>query len=370
MHHDMTGFGVRVYPSKAKVYVAQTRGPRGPKRVTVGRHGVISADQARRRAALIIARIKAGEAPIAAPMAPRTGPTVAALAERYLREHVAVRCKPSTERSCRRVIANHILPELGKLPLAAVEREHVTEMHYKLSGVPAMANRAVSNLSRMFNQAEAWGLAPEGGNPCRFVVKYKERKRERFLTEGEFRRLGRVLAKAAAEGGVSALAAVVIRLLMLTGCRINEILTLRWEDVALDGRVAFEGRQDGTTRGSAIACGGEDSHGPASRSGQSVGLSGEESVHPSDEYRRPVVSPEGARRAGGRAASRFAAFVCQPRAGARREFANDRKVTGAQPGRDDGALRASGTGFGTGIGGPDCRQYRSRSPVQLRNRFG
>ena len=231
---ELTGFGVRVYPSKAKVYVAQTRGPRGPKRVTVGRHGVISADQARRRAALIIARIKAGEAPIAAPMAPRTGPTVAALAERYLREHVAVRCKPSTERSCRRVIVNHILPELGKLPLAAVEREHVTEMHYKLSGVPAMANRAVSTLSRMLNQAEAWGLAPEGGNPCRFAVKYKERKRERFLTEGEFRRLGRVLAKAAAEGGVSALAAVVIRLLMLTGCRINEILTLRWEDVALD----------------------------------------------------------------------------------------------------------------------------------------
>ena len=79
---ELTGFGVRVYPSGARVYVAQTRGPGGPKRVTVGRHGVISADQARRRAALIIARVKAGEEPIPAPMAPRTGPTVEGSRER------------------------------------------------------------------------------------------------------------------------------------------------------------------------------------------------------------------------------------------------------------------------------------------------
>ena len=231
---ELTGFGVRVYPSGARVYVAQTRGPGGPKRVTVGRHGVIPADQARRRAALIIARVKAGEEPSPAPMAPRTGPTVAEIAARYLEEHVAVRCKPATAEQCGRVIRKYILPELGDLPLAAVGRKHVTEMHYKLCDAPAMANKAVATCSRMFNQAEAWGLAPEGGNPCRFVVKYRERKRERFLTEGEFRRLGRLLSEAAAEGGMSARAAAAIRLLMLTGCRRNEILTLRWEDVDLD----------------------------------------------------------------------------------------------------------------------------------------
>ena len=56
-----------------------------------------------------------------------------------------------------------------------------------------MANQVIVTLSRMINQAEIWGLAPEGGNPCRFVVKYRQRKRERFLTEDEFRRLGQVL---------------------------------------------------------------------------------------------------------------------------------------------------------------------------------
>ena len=57
----LTGFGVRVYPSGAKVYVVQTRGPEGTRRITVGRHGVIGASEARRRATLIIARIRAKE---------------------------------------------------------------------------------------------------------------------------------------------------------------------------------------------------------------------------------------------------------------------------------------------------------------------
>ena len=90
---NLTGFGVRVYPTGGKVYVAQARGPDGPKRVTVGRHDVLHADQARQRAALIIARIKAGEEPVPLPLAARVngGPTVADLAARYLEEHVAVR---------------------------------------------------------------------------------------------------------------------------------------------------------------------------------------------------------------------------------------------------------------------------------------
>ena len=86
-------------------------------------------------------------------------------------------------------------------------------------------------LSQMFSLSEAWGLSREGGNPCRSVVKYKRRKRERFLTEQEYRRVGRVLRALEAEGRMPAHAAAALRLLMLTGCRLNEILTLRWDDV-------------------------------------------------------------------------------------------------------------------------------------------
>ena len=69
----------------------------------------------------------------------------------------------------------------------------------------------------MLNLAEAWGLRTYGGNPCRFVQKYKEKRRERFLSEGEFARLGRVLAEVEEEGAETPAAVAAIRLLMLTG---------------------------------------------------------------------------------------------------------------------------------------------------------
>ena len=61
---ELSGFGVRVYPSGSKVYIVQTRA-RGlaAKRVTVGRRGITMPEEARRRAALIVARIKSGEEP-------------------------------------------------------------------------------------------------------------------------------------------------------------------------------------------------------------------------------------------------------------------------------------------------------------------
>ena len=233
---ELTGFGVRAYPSGSRYYVVQSRGPEGQKRVTVGRHGVISADQARRRAAQIINRIKAGEEPVPEPLPAKLagGPTVAELAARYLEEHVLVRCKASTARTHRQIVGKHLLPELGKLPAAALGREHVTALHYKLRHTPATANMVIAALSQMIKRGEDWGLIPEGGNPCRFVVKYKARRHERFLTEEEFRRLGRVLDELEAGGGVPVHAAAALRLLMLTGCRCNEILSLRWEDVHLE----------------------------------------------------------------------------------------------------------------------------------------
>ena len=232
----VTGFGVRVYPSGGKVYIAQARGPEGPKRVTVGRHGVLNADEARRRAALIVTRIKAGEDPVALPLAARArgGPTVANLAARYLEDHVEVRLKPGTQAKLRGVLRRHILPALGKLPVEAVERKQVVELHRGLSGRPVAANRAVKTLAHMYRLGEGWGLVPAGCNPCRSIEKHPERGRERFLTDAEFARLGRELDEAVDAGTASPVTAAAIRLLMLTGCRKGEVLALRWTDVDLD----------------------------------------------------------------------------------------------------------------------------------------
>ena len=233
---ELSGFGVRVYPSGAKVYLVQTRANGKSRRVTIGRHGLVSAEQARRKAAAVIASIKAGEEPgrngVVSPST--TGPTLAGLAERYMREHVAVRCKPTTARAYRYALDTVLLPAFGSVPLGAIGRDQVAALHYRLHKTPSMANRVVEMLSRLFYMAGAWGVAPEGGNPCRFVKKYKDRSLERFLSEQEFRRLGRVLSELEAEGKVSASTVAALRLLMLTGCRRNEIPTLRWEDVDLD----------------------------------------------------------------------------------------------------------------------------------------
>ena len=246
---ELTGFGVRVYPSGRKVYVVQSRAGGGPRRVTLGTHGEITATQARKRAAQVIDRIKRGEEP--GPLLPQAGTTVADLAERYMSAHVAQNCNAHTASIYRGSLENHILPALGMMPLGLVERAHVSALHYRLRETPRAANRALAVLSKMFSLAAAWGLVPDGTNPCRAVRKYKERKRERFLSREEYRRLGQALAEADAdatagrEGAVSPYAIAALRLLMLTGCRLNEILTLRWDDV---DRTAGEFRlRDGKT---------------------------------------------------------------------------------------------------------------------------
>ena len=233
---DQPGFGVRVYASGAKVYVVQSRRRGKSVRVTVGRHGVITADEARQRASRIVNRIKAGEEPVAEPLPAKYagGPTVAELAARYMAQHVETHCKESSAAGIRRLLDKHVLPAFGALPLLAVERAQVAAFHARLNRAPYAANRAVALMSRMYAMAADWEMVPDGTNPCAGIERHRERKRERFLTDTEFRRLGQVLAEAPAEGGVSVHAVAAIRLLMLTGCRKSEVLTLRWEDVDLE----------------------------------------------------------------------------------------------------------------------------------------
>ena len=224
----LPGFGVRVYPSGRKVYVVQTRARGKSKRVTVGRHGEVAPDRARKEAARLIARIKNGE-PL---VGPGPEPTVADLGERYLREHVDMHCKPVTGKHYRLMLSKHILPGLGDLRVPEVERKHILKFQYGLRDMPTVANRTVDMLVKMFNLALLWEMRPAGRNPCKSVRRYKEeRQKERFLTSEELTRLGRVLDVAPAERLASRHSAAAIRLLILTGCRRNEIMGLAWDDL-------------------------------------------------------------------------------------------------------------------------------------------
>ena len=227
---DLPGFGIRVYASGRKVWCIQTRGPAGgPKRFALDRYGEMAPDEARREAAAVIDRIKRGLDP--EPPEPAPEPTVAELAERYMEAHVRVNCRPGTVEAFERLVRLYVVPELGDLPLSEVDRPHVLALHHKLRDKPYQANQAVTVLARMFRLAEAWGMTPPRRNPCRSVRRYRENRRERFLTPAEYRRLGDVLDEAEADGSAFPSAIAAIRLLLLTGCRRNEIVTLRWDDV-------------------------------------------------------------------------------------------------------------------------------------------
>lgn len=228
---DLPGFGVRVHANGRKVFVVQARGMKGQKRVTLGTPAEIPPEQARKKAAKVIDRIGQGLDPFPKPMM-----TVAELAERYLEGHVAVNCRKSTLKSYRWMIQAHILPALGYLPAGRLNREIVAELHYRLRCTPQSANRVTRLLARMLSYGRVQELIPELDDPCKAVRNYQVRKCERFLTQDEYRKLGRVLKKAEAEGVARHSVVVAIRLLMLTGCRKNEILRLRWDDVDREAR--------------------------------------------------------------------------------------------------------------------------------------
>jgi len=224
----IAGFGIRIMPSGAKTYQAQYRKGGRTRRISLGRHGTLTVEQARLLAKEVLGDVAKGENPAEDIAQHRKAPTVAALCERFFQAHVMERCKPSTQGEYRRAIDMFINPALGNFKLVDLERKDVAELHHKFRDKPYQANRTLGVLSKMFNLAEVWGLRPDGSNPCRHVPKYREHKRERYLSQVELQRLGQVLAEAERDGSETPHMIAAFRLLILTGCRLGEIQTLQW----------------------------------------------------------------------------------------------------------------------------------------------
>ncbi|WP_270921309.1 tyrosine-type recombinase/integrase, partial [Parasedimentitalea psychrophila] len=232
---QIAGFGLRVMPSGAKTYQAQYRKGGRTRRVSIGRHGKITVDEARKLAKEVMGQVAKGENPAEEISLHRKAPTVAALCERFFEEHAKQRCKPSTQGEYRRAIDLFIIPAIGSFKTVDVERRDIAELHQKFRDKPYQANRTLGVLSKMFNLAEIWGLRPDGSNPCRHVPKYREIKRERYLSQQELRRLGQVLGEADQDGSETPYVIAAFRLLILTGCRLGEIQTLQWQFITDSG---------------------------------------------------------------------------------------------------------------------------------------
>jgi integrase len=232
---QIAGFGLRVMPSGAKTYQAQYRKGGRTRRVSVGRHGKITVEEARKLAKEIMGQVAKGENPAEDISQHRKAPTVAALCERFFEAHAKERCKPSTQKEYRRAIDLFIVPAIGSFKVVDVERRDIAELHHRFRDKPYQANRTLGVLSKMFNLAEIWGLRPDGSNPCRHVPKYREVKRERYLNQNELQRLGHVLSEVERDGTETPFVVAAFRLLLLTGCRLGEIQTLKWDYITDTG---------------------------------------------------------------------------------------------------------------------------------------
>jgi integrase len=229
------GLGVRIFPSGRKTFVVVYRVHGRQHLITLGACGILTLHQARAKAQKTLADLVIeGLDPLAERKAKAQSSTVEELAQRYLVEHAEVKKKVKSAKMDRQILRDHVVPKLGRLKVVDVNRQHVGSLHHSLRETPYMANRTLALVSKMMNLAERWGLRPDGSNPCRHVEKFKEAARERYLTMEEFARLTQALAEGEESGSEGQHAIAAIRLLILTGCRLGEILQLRWEHVDFD----------------------------------------------------------------------------------------------------------------------------------------
>lgn len=226
---ELKGYGVRVMPSGAKRYFVQNQHQGRRVWKIVGDAATTSEAEARAIARSMLAALREGRE--AAPKAP--GDTLFEDVAEEVFAHYGRRWKPHTQRVNGIYLRRQILPFFEGRPIGSIDSKDVQRWFRSLHATPAAANRSVPILSVIMQQAEAWEYRPEDSNPCKGIRRYRQRRMERFLSQDEYRRLGRILDRREADYPLHAAA---VRLLLLTGCRKSEIITLEWRFYR-DGRL-------------------------------------------------------------------------------------------------------------------------------------
>ncbi|MFP9138549.1 tyrosine-type recombinase/integrase [Devosia sp. XGJD_8] len=246
---EVPGFGVKVTPAGKRIYFVYYRTSSGQqRRPKVGDHGPLTVDQARQIARQWLAKAAAGEDVSQKRQNDRASGTVAELATRYLAEYAVPHKKPRSVQTDRANLDNHVIPIMGSMRVRDVTRQDIDRMKVAVRegktarelkakprgrrivrGGEGIANRVVALASKMFGCAQEWGLRDD--NPATSIRKYKEHRKDRFLDEAEVGRLITQLDVADQAQVVSSKATAAIRVLLYTGMRYSEVMTLRWRDV-------------------------------------------------------------------------------------------------------------------------------------------
>lgn len=218
------GLGILRLPSGVETWYLRFREPNGKQQHhRIGRATVVSRTLAREEAHKLLAAVAKGEAPTSQRQELRRGPSVADLHKRLQEEHYG-KLRASTRAGYKSIWDCHIIPALGTTKVQQVTSAQVMDLVQQVGGT--QANRTLAVLRKAMNLAILWGMRSD--NPCAKVPGNGERKRRRYLTREEMQRLLSAL-DGFGEAGVRWRFAQLIRLLLLTGCRVSEIKDARWE---------------------------------------------------------------------------------------------------------------------------------------------
>jgi hypothetical protein len=190
---ELKGFGVR-RQRDAISYFIRKRVKGQLKRITIGQHGSPwTPEKARKRAASILQDIAAGGDPVAERRADKArGRPFGELADEFLKTH-GTTVKPTTYAVYESLVRKQLKPQFDKRPMDGLSKADILKFHAAWSHQARTANHAVSVLSKIFAWAMDAGHLTTRENPCLGVKRFREVKRQRFLTMAELQTLGEVM---------------------------------------------------------------------------------------------------------------------------------------------------------------------------------
>jgi integrase len=246
---DLPGFGVRIRPSGIVTYVLQFCSAEGrSQRLSLGRHGPVTCEQARLDALRMLGRVAHGENPAADRRIARTAMTVVELGERYFADAEAgrIRGKRGLPKKARTLRTDgyrwqaHVVPLLGKRSVRELARRDIVDFLHRAETQARAAGRTGAGerrlrglLGAVFNWAVRESILEI--NPCSGVQTRPDGRRQIALDERQYGSLGHALAVAEQAGEVWQ-ATEALRLIALTGARRGEITGLRWSEVNFEGQ--------------------------------------------------------------------------------------------------------------------------------------